>query len=89
MSKFNQFDFEQQIMDCWSVCEDLQTAADTVEEGTSAHAILVGLRHLYHAKFEKLFDIFEDSLVPKRLASLMAAAEAAELEVDEDEYFRL
>ena len=57
------FDFEQQIMDCWGVCEDINTLYKmsdirTMSEDEMANALL-GLQTLYQMKFELLFDTFE------------------------------
>jgi len=60
----DRFDFEQQIMQCWRVTEDIKDISEgiiednlTLEEVTS---ILVGLRQMYELKFNKLWDCFED-----------------------------
>lgn len=57
------FDFEQQIMDCWNVCDDIGTIykmSDLREmsEDELANALL-GLKTLYQLKFEQLFHTFE------------------------------
>lgn len=63
MKKFDRFDMEQQIMTCWSVCEDLDTLCEGVldrEMNTDKIAnVIVGMKDLYHLKFEKLWDQFE------------------------------
>ena len=58
-------DLEQQIMDCWSVCEDLKTVYtqlyDWEREPTTdeiANA-LMGMQQLYQWKFEQLFHKYE------------------------------
>lgn len=66
MKKFDRFDFEQQIMDCWSVTSDVKTVAkylmdaplETSREDKIAN-MLIGIEALYNAKFEELFMQFE------------------------------
>lgn len=57
------FEFEQQIMDCWGVCEDIGTLAKMedireLSQDELANALL-GLKTVYQMKFEILFDMFE------------------------------
>lgn len=59
----DRFDFEQQIMSCWSVCEDMKAVTRmhdlrplTEDELLNA---LIGLETIYQMKFEVLFDMFE------------------------------
>jgi len=59
-------DLEQSIMQCWNVCDDI----DLVYSQTMNHStplthdemanILLGMKSLYHMKFEKCFGEFED-----------------------------
>lgn len=69
MKPFNQFDMEQQIMNCWNICEDLDTLNEGVlERGMTADQIsnvLIGLKQLYQLKFETLFEQFEAMLREK------------------------
>lgn len=67
MKKFDRFDFEQQIMDCWNVTTDIRTAAEylldaQLEVGREDKLanMLLGIEALYNAKFDKLFRQFED-----------------------------
>lgn len=62
MSK-DRFDFEQQIMDCWGVCEDIKAITKmhdirTLSEDELLNA-MIGLETIYQMKFEILFDMFE------------------------------
>lgn len=67
MKKFDQFDFEQQIMECWNVTSDVKVVTeylldaplDANREDKAAN-MLIGIEALYNAKFEKLFQIFEE-----------------------------
>lgn len=62
MKDTNIFDFEQQLMDCWKVVDDLKTVYNNEEayrdEDTMMNALL-GLQTLYQMKFEALFKEFE------------------------------
>jgi hypothetical protein len=63
MKPFNRFDMEQQIMTCWNICEDLDTVMEGVLEGDMNQDrisnVLLGMKELYHLKFEKLWLQFE------------------------------
>ena len=61
-------DLEQGIMDCWHVCDDLETLyrqvcdgdrEPTIDEITNA---LMGMQQLYQWKFEQLFFTYEEAL---------------------------
>lgn len=68
----DRFDFEQQIMDCWHVTDDLKCVfehmmeADTIDRDKIAN-ILLGMQTLYHLKFEKLFNTFEQLLAERKV----------------------
>lgn len=63
MKSFDRFEMEQQLLDCWGICEDL----DILMEGVLEHDlskdqisnILIGMKELYALKFDKLFNTFE------------------------------
>lgn len=61
-----QFDLEQQILDCWHITDDLDTLATGVMEHgydeDKVANIVLGLKELYHIKFEKCFETFESFL---------------------------
>lgn len=67
MMKFDRFEFEQQIMDCWNVTKDVKTVykyllhapLETGREDKIAN-MLMGIEALYEAKFEELFRQFEE-----------------------------
>jgi hypothetical protein len=63
MKPFNRFDLEQQIMNCWNVCEDLETVCEGVLEREinqdQISNVLLGMKELYQLKFEKLWENFE------------------------------
>jgi hypothetical protein len=62
-------DLETPMMDCWSVCDDLQTVLRQLGEGRGGRGggptvdelanTLQGLQQLYYWKFEQLFDTYE------------------------------
>lgn len=61
----DRFDLEQEIMKCWNVTDDLDLVIDKFEElELSAKQydemlnLLLGIKTLYQAKFEKLFETF-------------------------------
>ena len=59
----NDFDFEQQIMDCWGIVEDLKSLTKGVLEydmsQDSISNVTQGLAELYQVKFNQLFDTYE------------------------------
>ncbi len=65
----NRFDFEQQIMQCWAITEDINTlythVMDQTQEGIDIDKvsnILLGISQLYELKFQTLFQMFEDQI---------------------------
>jgi hypothetical protein len=58
-----QFDLEQNIMNCWNICEDLDVLTEGVlERDLTADQIanvLMGLKQLYQLKFERTFENYE------------------------------
>lgn len=71
MSEFSRFDMEQQIMQCWSICE----ALDDITEGVLEHGwtndqvtnVSVGLKEQYQLRFNKLFDMFEQGIRQRKI----------------------
>ena len=63
MKPFNRFDMEQEIMNCWNVCEDLETVCEGVLDREinqdQISNLLLGMKELYQLKFEKLWENFE------------------------------
>lgn len=83
MSYSNQFDLEQQIMECWNVTTDLDTLFEECCENYKEMTvdkmanITLGMKELYEMKFNKLFRTFEGFLaeyydLKKQLAALEA-----------------
>jgi len=59
------FDLEQSIMQCWNVCDDIDVLSQTIDRSEpltqdELKNILLGMKSLYHMKFEKCFGEFED-----------------------------
>lgn len=69
----SRYDLEQQIMDCWGICEDLGTVIEAVlENGLTEDQIaniLQGMKDLYHLKFEKTFETYEKVLRENKTVS--------------------
>ena len=60
----NRFDLEQDIMNCWSVVDDIKELGRSMldrrkmtEDEVSNY--LLGLETIYQVKFERLFETFE------------------------------
>ena len=57
------FALEEQILDCWGICEDLDALFEgildqDIDKDKIANIVL-GLKDLYQIKFEKTFNTFE------------------------------
>lgn len=60
----DRFDFEQQIIKCWGITDDINDLSESVmnhdlRKDTVVNA-LNGLNTMYELKFNKLWDLFED-----------------------------
>lgn len=63
----DRFDLEQEIMQCWGIVEDIELLREKVLDGEKmtedeVDNFLLGLKTLYSAKFERLFNTFEECL---------------------------
>ena len=60
------YDLEPMIMDCWSVCNDLEVVfrqiGDADRDPTQDELMnaLIGLQQVYQWKFEQLFNKYEE-----------------------------
>lgn len=61
-----QYGLEQQILRCWSVCDDIQDLRKLRDERQLSEDeldnYLLGLISLYQVKFENLFSMYEQML---------------------------
>ena len=67
----NRFDFEQEIMACWNIVEELKVLHEGVLErdltSDQVSNILSGMTELYQMKFEILFETFEQLVRNKEI----------------------
>ena len=62
------YDLEQPIMECWSVCNDIETVFRQIGDGERDPTqdelmnALMGMQQLYQWKFEQLFFKYEEML---------------------------
>jgi hypothetical protein len=70
----HQFDLEQQILDCWGITDDLQTLIDRYDAMSEDDKlnVLIGLKTLYHMKFERTFETFEKLISQQHLEKQIA-----------------
>jgi len=59
----NRFDFEQEIMECWKITNDLQMYID---QGASIEDTKV-LIDYYERKFQKVWDTFETMIHERKI----------------------
>ena len=64
----NRIDFEQQILECWSITSDIETLRRELVDGPAkltedqTDNYLLGLKAVYDVKFEQLFRAFEQGV---------------------------
>lgn len=70
------FDFEQLIMQCWGVTEDLDLLSDEIsdvemrpEDCDTLLNLAGGMKALTQKRFERLFELFETLLAEKQIIS--------------------
>ena len=62
------YELESLIMNCWLVCDDLETVFKQIGDGEREPThdelmnALMGMQQLYQWKFEQLFDKYEELL---------------------------
>ena len=59
----DRFDFEQQIMSCWGMVDDVKLLAKRSADSADFEA----LSAVYHHKFEELFEQFETLVKERKL----------------------
>jgi len=60
----DRFDLEQNIMQCWNVCDDIQLMLDqwdSLDEDAKQN-YLIGLKQMYQMKFERTWNTFESTI---------------------------
>lgn len=66
MSGVNRFDLEQHIMECWAVVDDIKVLYELPDmrevSEDEMQNYLLGLQTIYQAKFERLWDMFEQMI---------------------------
>ena len=68
MEKRDRFMLEQKLMNCWQMTDDLDTIAEYIGDSSDINAqgkdrllnMLIGMRDLYHIKFEHTMDLFNE-----------------------------
>jgi hypothetical protein len=56
------FDVEEQILKCWEINEDLTLIAEAYEHNDDICNKVLGLKHVYEMRFDKLWRNYEDAL---------------------------
>jgi len=72
MTNKTRFDLEQEILDCWGICDDLETiySDESLNLDDRMMNVLLGLKELYHMKFERTFATFEHIVTSKQLPKM-------------------
>lgn len=67
----DRFDLEQQIMQCWTITEDLEAIIRQYDYTSPSEDemmnVLIGLQTLYNLKFNRLFNTFETLIQEKKI----------------------
>lgn len=65
----NRFDLEQNILQCWNVCDDIQLYLDMHDNMDEDQKLnyLIGLKQMYQMKFERTWNNFEDCVRDKQI----------------------
>ena len=68
----DRFDFEQQIMKCWNMVDDVEQLYNQIMESDHLNKdeianYLLGLKTIYNVKFDTLFNQFEQLIREKQL----------------------
>lgn len=63
---YDRFDNEQLLLECWNIVEHIRTLNEAVLETDMSRDkisnVLMGLADLYDYKFDRLFNMFEQSV---------------------------
>lgn len=67
----DRFTFEQQIMNCWNVVDDIKSLNKKYSEDSmtkdEVENYLLGLETIYQVKFEQMFATFEQLIKEKHI----------------------
>jgi hypothetical protein len=65
----HRFDLEQNIMQCWNVTDDIQLYLDMHDNMNEDQRMnyLIGLKQMYHMKFEQLWNNFEQCVSTRQI----------------------
>jgi hypothetical protein len=65
----DRFDLEQNIMQCWNVCDDIQLMLDSWDslDEDDKQNYLIGLKQMYQMKFERCWSTFEHCVRVKQI----------------------
>ena len=65
----DRFDLEQNIMQCWNVCDDIQLYLDMQDNMDEDQKLnyLIGLKQMYQLKFERTFNNFEQCVRTRQI----------------------
>lgn len=65
----DRFDLEQNIMQCWNVCDDIQLYLDMYDNMDEDQRMnyLIGLKQMYQMKFERLWNNFENCVRARKI----------------------
>lgn len=67
---FSRFNFEQQLLSCWTGVDDIQYVIDALDSDASNDTlrdILVGIQTLLNMKHEKTFKMFEAGITEGKI----------------------
>lgn len=72
MTTKTRFELEQEILDCWGICDDLETiySDESLNLDDRILNVLLGLKELYHMKFERTFATFEQLVVDRQFPKM-------------------
>lgn len=72
MTNKTRFDLEQEILDCWGICDDLETiySDESLNLDDRMMNVLMGLKELYHMKFERTFATFEHLVTDRQFPKM-------------------
>jgi hypothetical protein len=65
----DRFDLEQNIMQCWNVCDDIQLYLDMHDNMDEDQRLnyLIGLKQMYQMKFERCWNSFEQCVSTRQI----------------------